>query len=75
MKRFLIAIGIFIGSVLLLLLPALFEIYRTLAGGAVAVGFRFSLGSPAGILRGITVLLLLGALSYWLSGRLVKARE
>jgi len=73
-KRLLIAAGIFLGSILLLSLPGLFQIYRALAGPDITFGVYFTLGPPAAILRGILALVLLAMLSYWLSGKLVKAR-
>jgi len=74
MKRFLVTTGIFLGSILLLSLPGLFQIYRALAGPHITFGVYFTLGPPAAILRGIVALMLLAMLSYWLSGKLVKTR-
>jgi hypothetical protein len=75
MKRFLVATAIFFGSVLLLSLPGLFQIYRTLTEDHVAFGFYFALGPPGAVLTGIAFLMVVATLSYWVSGKLVKARR
>jgi len=74
MRRFLVATGIFLAAVLLLSLPGLLQLYRILEGPHMATGFYVTAGSPVVILRAILILTLLATLSYWLSGKLVKAR-
>ena len=72
MRRWLIAILIFLGTVILLqgmlLGPSLVRMYRS-----HVTGFAIVMGSPAENVVRILVLLLLGLLAYWLSGKLVRA--
>ena len=78
MKRVLIAIVIFVSCVTLLAallsLPGLVSLFRAFSSGDHVVLGEPRWGSEGGILLSTLVLSLLGMLSYWLSGRLIKAR-
>ena len=83
MKRFLIAVAIFVCCTTLLVLlsnaPALVEILRALSRGD-HVGFSDPKwgwdGHPlSSILLTTLILLLLPVFSYWLSGRFLKLRK
>ena len=71
MKRLLIATLIFFGSIILLQGMLLGSTLVRMYSSRVT-GFAIVLGSPAENLVRVLVLLLLGLLAYWLSGKLVK---
>jgi hypothetical protein len=72
MKRFLVAAVILLSSLGLWLLPTLIRLYRAVER-AEASGIGFVVGSVGENVLRLIVLLLLAALAWWISGKLLAA--
>ena len=72
LKRLLVAALIFLGSIGVLLVPALVAVYRAIAKGG-ASGIGFVVGAMAENIFRLVVLLLLALLAWWIAGKLVTA--
>lgn len=72
MKRLAIGFLLFVVLILLWHAPALIIIYRSVSNGR-ASGIGFVAGSPVENIVRILILLFLGVIAYWISGKLIKA--
>ena len=71
MKRLTVGSVIFLVLLAIVQLPSLLAAYRSISPER-ATGVAFVLGSPTEILFRVLVLVILIALAYWLSGKLVR---
>ena len=73
-KRTFVAAGIFGCIIFLLMLPGLFQVFSVFHHEEVT-GFGLSIipAPPAEMVAGISILMVLAVLSYWLSGKLVRS--
>jgi hypothetical protein len=72
LKRLLLAALIFLGTIGILLVPALVAAYRAIAKGG-GTGIAFVVGSVAENVFRVVILLLLALLAWWISGKLITA--